>query len=148
MITREQIAAAARGWLDTPFVHQASLRGIGTDCAGLVVGVARECGIAEAAAFDSDLRFRGYARTPGPRTLIAACDAYLDKIEIPSARLADILLLRWPQSPDPMHFAIIVDESGPYVVHALATIGKVVEHRMDDHWRSRVTRAYSYRGVA
>ena len=40
--TRERIIAAARGWLGTPYHHQASLRGVGCDCLGLVRGVWRE----------------------------------------------------------------------------------------------------------
>jgi NlpC/P60 family putative phage cell wall peptidase len=33
---------AARGWLGTPYHHQASLRGVGCDCLGLLRGVWRE----------------------------------------------------------------------------------------------------------
>ena len=36
------IVSAARGWLGTPYAHQASLKGIGTDCLGLVRGVWRD----------------------------------------------------------------------------------------------------------
>jgi NlpC/P60 family putative phage cell wall peptidase len=38
----KRAAAAARGWLGTPFVHQASARGLGCDCLGLLRGVWRE----------------------------------------------------------------------------------------------------------
>lgn len=33
---------AARGWIGTPYVHQASTRGAGCDCLGLVRGIWRE----------------------------------------------------------------------------------------------------------
>jgi hypothetical protein len=36
------IIAAARSWLGTPYAHQASLKGVGCDCLGLVRGVWRE----------------------------------------------------------------------------------------------------------
>ena len=39
---REDIVAAARGWIGTPYRHQASLKGAGCDCLGLVRGVWRE----------------------------------------------------------------------------------------------------------
>ena len=39
---RGEIVTAARGWLGTPYQHQASRRGSGTDCLGLVRGVWRE----------------------------------------------------------------------------------------------------------
>ena len=39
--TREDVVAAVRGWIGTPYHHQASLCGVGTDCLGLVRGVYR-----------------------------------------------------------------------------------------------------------
>ena len=36
------IVAFARGWIGTPYCHQASLKGVGCDCLGLVRGVWRE----------------------------------------------------------------------------------------------------------
>jgi len=39
---RREIVAAARRWLGTPYRHQASCRGAGADCLGLVRGVWRE----------------------------------------------------------------------------------------------------------
>ena len=37
-----RIVARARPWLGTPYEHQASCRGAGTDCLGLLRGVWRE----------------------------------------------------------------------------------------------------------
>ena len=34
-----RIVMAARGWIGTPYVHQASCRGAGADCLGLIRGV-------------------------------------------------------------------------------------------------------------
>ena len=42
MTTREQIVAAARGWAGTPYHHQASVKGVGCDCLGLIRGLWRE----------------------------------------------------------------------------------------------------------
>ena len=36
------IVEAARAWIGTPYVHQASVKGVGTDCLGLVRGIWRE----------------------------------------------------------------------------------------------------------
>jgi len=40
--SRDDIVASARQWLGTPYRHQASLRGVGCDCLGLVRGVWRD----------------------------------------------------------------------------------------------------------
>jgi hypothetical protein len=34
-----------------------------------------------------------------------------------------------------------------YIVHAYASVRKVVENRVDDKWRARIVGAYRYRGV-
>lgn len=41
MFTREEVIAEARGWLGTPWHHQASLKGVGCDCIGFIRGVAQ-----------------------------------------------------------------------------------------------------------
>jgi cell wall-associated NlpC family hydrolase len=38
---RAAIVAEARSWIGTPYRHQASLKGVGTDCLGLLRGVWR-----------------------------------------------------------------------------------------------------------
>ncbi len=43
-----RVVAAARDWIGTPYRHQASLRGVGCDCLGLVRGVWRDLYGAEA----------------------------------------------------------------------------------------------------
>lgn len=40
--TRSAIVTEARTWIGTPYQHQASLKGVGCDCLGLVRGVWRE----------------------------------------------------------------------------------------------------------
>lgn len=41
-VTRAGAAALARSWIGTPYMHQASAKGQGTDCLGLIRGVYRE----------------------------------------------------------------------------------------------------------
>ena len=40
--TGDRVVALARAWIGTPYCHQASCRGAGADCLGLVRGVWRE----------------------------------------------------------------------------------------------------------
>ncbi|MFN3953148.1 MAG: peptidase [Pararhodobacter sp.] len=39
---RARLVALARGWIGTPYRHRASLRGVGCDCLGLILGVMRD----------------------------------------------------------------------------------------------------------
>src|SRR4051812_32701629 len=43
VLTRAAIVAEARDWIGTRYRHQASLKGVGCDCLGLVRGVWRAC---------------------------------------------------------------------------------------------------------
>lgn len=141
MTTREQIVAEARRWLGTRWHHQASLRGVGTDCIGLIVGVARALGIKEAAQFDACDWIAGYGREPDPEMLRRACSVFLVPCRTPCP--GDILLLRF--LGEPQHFALV---SAPdYMIHAYAQARRVVENRIDDVWGGRIVGAYSYRGL-
>ncbi len=41
-VLQDRIVETARGWIGTPYLHQASCKGAGTDCLGLLRGVWRE----------------------------------------------------------------------------------------------------------
>ncbi len=59
---RGALVAAARGWLGTPFHHQASVKGVGCDCVGLIRGVAAELGMSQGTT--EEARYQGYSRSP------------------------------------------------------------------------------------
>ena len=42
-LSRAAIVAEARAWIGTRYCHQASVKGVGCDCLGLVRGVWRAC---------------------------------------------------------------------------------------------------------
>lgn len=142
---REAIVVTGRRWIGTPFRHQASLRGVGCDCIGLITGVARELGFESAERFGNDQRFRGYAKQPEPTMLKAAVSEYLDPVDLADVQPGDILLLRYKR--EPQHFALRVERDGlPYMVHGYGP-KEVVENRIDEKWRGRIVGAYKYREV-
>jgi hypothetical protein len=146
MATRAEIVAEARRWLGTPFHHQGYKRGGGADCVGLICGIALELGIEGAEEWRDGAQYHQYGRPPNPRFLLKTCDHFLDKIEIDAAHEADIFVLSFER--EPMHFGLITQVDPIYVVHALYGIGRVVEHRFDALWQSRIRLAYAFRGVA
>jgi cell wall-associated NlpC family hydrolase len=139
MVTGAAIVAAARGWLGTPWVHQGRSKGQGVDCAGLVIGVAHELGLS---TFD----VTGYSRQPDGSSLQGYCDAHLDQVLV--ARPGDVALMRF--ADEPQHLAIFGDyvHGGLSLVHAYMRARAVVEHGLDDLWRSRVLAVYRFKGVA
>lgn len=145
MISRDSIIREARSWLGTRWQHQASLRGVGTDCIGMVLGVANACGVREAAEFIAAPEFKGYGREPNSMLVLLGCERWLDPIPVARARPGDVLVMRF--NLEPQHFGIMTRIQPDYLIHAYAQARKVVENRIDDLWRSRILRAYSFRMI-
>jgi NlpC/P60 family putative phage cell wall peptidase len=93
MTRSEQVVEAARGWIGTPYRHQASLRGVGCDCLGLVRGVWRECLGDEpevAPAYSPD-----WAEAGGLETLADAAGRHLVRVDGLKFEGGDVVLFRW-----------------------------------------------------
>lgn len=122
----------ARKWLGTPFKHQGRSRGIGVDCAGLAIGIARDHGIEV-----HDVT--GYTRLPrddAMRQLIEQQCIRIDAIEIGA-------ILYMPHAGT-LHLAIVTRLDPTYIIHAYQPVGRVIEHRLDGAWLRRVQRIYRY----
>lgn len=144
MMTGADIVRVAREWIGTRWRHQAAQRGVGTDCVGLLVGVAYELGLGDARAESRDVDFNGYGRAPDPSLLLRAANHYLEPAAGPE--VGGVLLMRFASNPQ--HFAIISQVSPlPYIIHAYAQARKVVENRVDTVWRQRIVRYYRFPGV-
>jgi cell wall-associated NlpC family hydrolase len=142
---RATVVAQARAWLGTPYAHQHRARGIAADCAGLLIGVARELGIV-APEFD----VTGYARSPDGRSLLAHCDAFMRRIPGAAMRPGDAIACRFGN--DPQHIAILGDyvHGGLSIIHALNRSngrGAVIEQRLDPRLRLQLVQAYALPGV-
>lgn len=132
-MSADQIIAVARECLGTPFQHQGRIPGQALDCAGVLVHVARRLGL-----HYHDMH--GYSRVPSHGRLQAALDMQpcLQPINRSDAHSGDVLLMRFMH--EATHIAILTGDDS--VIHAFETIGRVVEHRLDDAWRGRVVCAY------
>jgi len=147
-VTRSEIVALARSWIGTPFLHQANVKGVGCDCAGLLRGVVIEAGVlpANLSKWPGAARFLGYARQPDGHSFIEGCRTYMTEIDPQDAIEGDAVAMKFRR--DPQHIGILVPyaHGGLAIVHALSM--GVVEHRLDGRWRDRITHAYALPGVA
>ena len=103
--TRSEIVCLARTWLGTPYHHQASLKGIGCDCVGLVRGVWRELYGDEPQALPAYTR--DWAEAQGRETLLEAARRHLVEIPRTEALPGDILIFRWRRTAPAKHCAIL-----------------------------------------
>ena len=102
----ELVAAEAKEWIGTPFHWQASQKGVGCDCKGLLWGVARELGFPEAESLYA--KVSDYSPTrPVPSALLKeGFAAIFDKVTEP--KVGDVLLLKVAGRAS--HIAIVSEE--------------------------------------
>lgn len=156
---RETLVAQARTWLGTDFKHQGrikkSLRNKGgVDCLGLVIGVAKELHL-ESGVFDNNgkdipvCKFDDleYSRNSDPQKLLKGFSKACIEISLDEAKAGDVLLFKFEEMPK--HLAIIteINSNQITIIHAFLKTGKVVEHIIDDEWKSRISKVYQLRKV-
>jgi len=133
-----RVVALAMCWEGTPYRHQASLRGVGCDCLGLVRGVWRELHGAEPA--QAGAYSRDWAEAGGQDRLLAAALRHCDACEqVPAA--GRILLFRWrPQLPA-KHCGIAI---GPDAfIHAYEGHSVMVSPLVPQ-WRRRIAGVFRF----
>jgi len=154
MAWRALVVTEARTWLNTPFHHQARLKGVGVDCAMLVRAVGEACGVLTIT--DEDWKaFAGYGRTPNPRRMEAAMLKFMKPIgdnNLESWQPGDVCWLQWRRDL-PMHLAIVAVDGASQpgkprwtIIHALSTMGRVIEHGFTEEWRDRVHSWWTFPG--
>lgn len=138
---RDQIVAEARSWLGTPWVHQHRTKGVATDCAGLVIGVARALGLVA-----PDFDFTGYGRQ-ADGTLLDVCDRFMTRTSWAEAQAGDVLVVAI--KGDPQHMGVLVPyrHGGLALVHAASTAGEVIETRVMFSSMLRLRAVYVLPGV-
>jgi NlpC/P60 family putative phage cell wall peptidase len=141
-INRDDIVAETRRWIGTPYRHQASLKGIGCDCLGLVRGVWR------AAIGEEPERLPPYApdwaEATGEESLANAAARHL--IAIPPGAFApgDVLLFRWRAALPAKHAAIVTTPGTMVHAHEGACVAEVA---LTPWWRRRLAFAFRFPGV-
>jgi NlpC/P60 family putative phage cell wall peptidase len=143
MTTREQIVAAARGWIGTPYHHQASVKGVGCDCLGLIRGLWREL------LGDEPETLPAYTRDWGDVTgseplLAVACRHLLPLAHVDLAQPGDMLVFRM-QAGVAKHAGVLADEE--HFIHAVEELG-VTEIALTRWWRRRMVAAFSLPNIA
>lgn len=143
----EDAVAVARTWLGTPYRHQASVRGEGADCLGLVRGVWRELigGEPEALpSYGSD-----WAEVGGEETLLAAARRWLTEKPLERAVAGDVLMFRMAVGCPVKHCAILSGVVGaePRMIHAYWGRA-VVESWMGVWWRRRLVAVFGWPTLA
>jgi len=138
----DDVVRAARAWIGTPYHHQASLRGVGADCLGLVRGVWHDLYGRDAEA--PTAYSRDWGEASGRETLIEAARRHLVEIEIDEARPGDVLIFRMRPGAIAKHAAIVATDVT--MIHAMEG-GPAAEVALLPWWRRRIAAAFRFPGV-
>jgi NlpC/P60 family putative phage cell wall peptidase len=143
MLTRTRIIAEARAFIGTPYRHQASLKGVGCDCLGLVRGVWRALNGSEPEA--TPAYTPGWAEASGFEALVEAARRHLVELDDPRAFApGDVLLFRYSPRYPAKHAAIASARDLMVHAHDGAAAAEVA---IAQWWRRRLAFAFAFPGV-
>ncbi|HUJ46941.1 MAG TPA: hypothetical protein VLV55_07390 [Rhizomicrobium sp.] len=138
----EEIVRIARQWIGTPYVHQASLKGVGCDCLGLLRGIWRELHGEEPEAippYSPD-----WAEATGVETLYMALRRRASEVPLMQLSAGDIALFRMNPRGPAKHCGVIAQlplEGGLTLIHARQN-KRVNEEPFSPFWRSKLAFAF------
>lgn len=135
MITGQMIVDEARTWIGTPWKHQARVKGVGTDCLGLIVGTAVTLGLEHEDK-------AGYSRMPDGHSLQEVLERTLLPVQTKSP--GDVLVFKGTHHP--RHVAFYAGDGR--MIHADFGVDKCVEITMNDRWLKRLVATYRFKEVA
>jgi len=137
-----RIVAAARGWIGTPYRHQAACRGAGCDCLGLVRGLWREIKGAEPErppAYSMD-----WSEPARQEALWQAAARHLLAKDLAQEAVGDVILFRMREGSVAKHLGVVA-ELGAHArfIHAYSGHG-VVETALSAPWRRRIVARFAF----
>jgi NlpC/P60 family putative phage cell wall peptidase len=131
----ETLVRAARGWIGTPYQHQASLKGVGCDCLGLLRGVWRELRGAEPEIVPP------YAPDwagDGAETMYEAFARHLRAVTPGDLASGDVALFRMAARGPARHCGIVAARGGRLTLIHARQNKQVSEELLSRFWRARL----------
>lgn len=136
---REHIVDLARGWIGTPYHHQAALKGVGCDCFGLVRGVWKELYGSEPEKppnYSWD-----WAEARGVEEMVDAAARHMIALPLCEAGAGDVMIFRYKQQFVAKHSVILT--GADRMIHAING-SSVSEVHMGPWWRRRAAAAFRF----
>ncbi|WP_136637458.1 NlpC/P60 family protein [Pseudooceanicola onchidii] len=131
---------AARAWIGTPYLHQASHQGVGTDCLGLIRGVWRTCCGAEPEPIPA--YSRDWSEPSGEEALWQAALRHLVPATDPAP--GQVVLFRMRDRGVAKHLGVLGNIGAhPTFIHAYSGHA-VVESALTAPWARRVVARFTF----
>lgn len=142
MISRETIIAEARGWIGTPYRHQASAIRVGADCLGLIRGVWRSLIGDEPELippYTAD-----WSEPSREELLLAAACRWLVPRPLLSNQLAEVIVFRMRDGSVAKHLGIAAELNGQRsFIHSYTDHG-VLESPLSAPWQRKIIARFDF----
>lgn len=140
----QKIVDCARSWLGTKFRYHGRLKKSetgagGVDCLGLIVGVGGEIGAVCRGQPIGNFDRLDYPKIMDKKSFEAHMDRVFPVIFSGGEKIGDIILFEY--GVNLYHLGILTDMG---VIHCHSTLRKVVEHRLDEFWLSKIRKFYRW----
>ncbi len=138
----QAVVDAARAWIGTPYLHQASTKGAGSDCLGLVRGVWRDLLGAEPAQVP--VYSRDWDEVDRAERLWRATARYLLAKPLAHAAPGDVILFRMRTGCVAKHLGIqsAVGDAAQFI-HAYGGYA-VTESPLSQPWQRRIVARFAF----
>lgn len=137
-----QVIEEARLWIGTPYLHQASTRGAGTDCLGLLRGIWRTLYGDEpeaVPAYTAD-----WAEPSRQEVLRDAALRWLVEKSVHQANVGDVLLFRMRDGSIAKHVGLQSEIGAhPRFIHSYTSHG-VIESSLSTPWLRRIVARFVF----
>lgn len=133
------VVARARDWIGTPYVHQASLKGVGCDCLGLLRGLWREIHGSEAEVIPPYLP--DWDR-PGAESLRDGFARHLTAVPLDAIGPGDVVLFRMVARAPARHCGILAEKAGGLTLIHARQNKRVGEEVFSPFWRAKLAFAF------
>lgn len=138
----ERIVVVARGWIGTPYLHQAARKGAGCDCLGLIRGLWQEVLGAEPErppAYSMD-----WSEPARIEALWEAAKRHLRPKDLADEAPGDVLLFRMRDGSVAKHLGVVgrIGAQATFI-HAYSGHG-VVESPLSAPWRRRIVARFEF----
>ena len=138
----DEVVLAARRWIGTPYHHQASVRGVGADCLGLIRGMWRDL-YGEEGEHPPGCS-RDWGEASGEATLIDAATRHLVARSKATPEPGDILVFRMRSGAIAKHAAVLATPTT--MIHAMED-RIAAEIAFSTWWRRRLAAVFSFPGI-
>jgi NlpC/P60 family putative phage cell wall peptidase len=142
MTNADAALAVARGWIGTPYQHQASVKGVGTDCLGLLRGIWRQIFGQEpepVPAYTED-----WAEPDHREVLLAAAARWLVAKDLAEQEPGDVLVFRMREGSIAKHLGLQSQVGAhPQFIHSYTGHG-VIESSLSTPWQRRIAARFRF----